>query len=116
MGRDKGCLKFKGRTLLERTATQLEHACGSETLRPPLAAAEQTHGGCLLQSSDSGHIEPLCAVNHRNYLPAIRSALDRGVGKISDALTAAPVSHSPIRGLTIFQSMNTPTDWEALNE
>ncbi len=89
-----------------------------EWLRFLISRARASRAQVVLPVSASGP-EPLCAVYHRASARPIRSRLEQGILKITEAIEAAGVERiSPeeilpfdARGV-LFQNLNTPADYE----
>ena len=91
------------------TAAWLEYLAGR---------AARSRARVVLPESTSGP-EPLCAVYHRAAAAAIRSAIGRGVLKVTTALETVPIERvtpSEIRAFdprgVLFQNLNTPEEFE----
>lgn len=90
-------------------------ACDMPALDTSLLEALFRAGGdCAFPAYPDGTIEPLCAVYHRSCHPAIRSALEAGIRKVTDAFTT-PGSLFAIRYVAVtrsepFANLNTPED------
>ncbi len=91
-------------------------ACDMPELEPQflgdlMAKAERSNPDCLLPEGKRG-LEPLCAVYHRRAEAQIRKALESGVKKVLEGLSALRVEviQVPIRNQ--FRNVNTPEDWQ----
>jgi len=65
---------------------------------------------CALPVHPDGKTEPLCAVYHRRILPVIRTALESGVRRVTDALQTLAVRYVPVDSAAPFENLNTPAD------
>jgi len=83
----------------------------TEILLDILAAAERSQAGAVVPVAPSGLPEPACAAWHRSALAAVASALDRGIRKITDALSDLTVVWLPVGQVSYFQNVNTPEEW-----
>ena len=83
----------------------------AEILLDILATAERSDALAVVPVAPSGLPKPVCAAWHRSALPAIASALDRGVRKVTDALNGFTVMWLPIAQVTYFENVNTPEEW-----
>ncbi len=96
-------------------------ACDMPAVRPGLLeelfeAAEDGSADCAVPMHGDGRLEPLCAVYQRRCHPAILSALEAGVRKVTDALRLFAQHSLAIRYLRVsdpaaFANLNTPDDW-----
>ena len=73
-------------------------------------------GDCALPQHADGRLEPLCAVYRRGCHQAIKSALEKGVRKVTDALAELARDGYAIRYVRVsdpaaFANLNTPEDW-----
>ena len=83
-------------------------------LRRLLEMAEQSDCDAVVPIGPSGRLEPLCAAYHRNALPGLQAAFDRGVRKIAEALREIRLESWQVpEELSCFQNVNTPEDWAA---
>lgn len=76
-----------------------------------LAAAAEGHDAAVPRPG--GRPEPACAAYRRSALTAISAALDEGLHKASDALSALDVSWLEDLEPALFMSLNTPEDYRA---
>jgi molybdenum cofactor guanylyltransferase len=67
----------------------------------------------LMPIPPGGCPEPLCALYHKRCLPLFESALERGVLKVTRALSEARLCLLPVHDPTPLQNVNTPSEWEA---
>ena len=81
-----------------------------------LQTAETSGSDCVLPVSDDGRPQPLAAVWNLRALDSVRSALDRGVRKVTDAIQNNNVLLWPISDRHFFQNVNTPEEWRAFLE
>jgi molybdopterin-guanine dinucleotide biosynthesis protein A len=70
---------------------------------------------CVLPRYDNGGVEPLCAVYHRRCHAAIRTALEAGIRKVTDALRRLEADGFAVRYLSVasaepFANLNTPDE------
>ena len=70
---------------------------------------------CAFPQYDDGRVEPLCAVYHRRCHAPIRTALEAGVRKITDALRQLEAAGFAVRYLRVsnaepFANLNTPDE------
>ena len=91
-------------------------ACDLPAVAPTFLAAllertRKSQADCVMPRSDRP--EPLCAVYSLSAAPAIRTALDAGVRKITQALTALAIDWYEVDRPGILTNLNTPHDWEA---
>jgi molybdopterin-guanine dinucleotide biosynthesis protein A len=73
-------------------------------------AAERSGSACLLPVGPEGRRQPLCAVYHRDTLPLLQNAFDRGVRKVTDALAGLDICEWRVPGGN-FTNVNTPDEW-----
>lgn len=90
-------------------------ACDMPALETPILESLFLAGGDVaLPAYPDGTVEPLCAVYHRRCHPAIRSALEAGIRRITDALaTLGPgfaIRYVPVTRSEPFANLNTPED------
>jgi molybdopterin-guanine dinucleotide biosynthesis protein A len=76
-----------------------------------LRAAEESGADCLIPAGPSGYLEPLCAAYHARCLRPVREALDRGVRKVTDGISALRVETWPVADSAPFRNVNTPEEW-----
>jgi len=76
-----------------------------------LSAGERCGADALVPVGPSGRPEPLCAVYHRRAAVPLRRALDLGVRKITEALTALNAARWPVLDSGCFANLNTPEEW-----
>lgn len=81
------------------------------TLRELLLAAAET-GRTVIPTHEDGATEPLCAVYHRDDLPALREFFDGGGRRVRDAI-ARLAYHRVEAAERVFANVNTPEEWEA---
>lgn len=65
---------------------------------------------CAVPQHPDGRLEPLCAVYHRRCHPAIVSALESGIRKVTDALQGLAVRYVLMASEAAFANWNTPQD------
>lgn len=81
------------------------------TLRELVVSAGET-GRSVIPVHDDGATEPLCAVYHRNDLPALRAFFDGGGRRVRDAI--GQISYQSVPAAErVFANVNTPEEWEA---
>lgn len=92
-------------------------ACDMPALESaPIESLFAAGGDCALPEYEDGKVEPLCAVYHRRCHPAIRSALQAGTRKVTDALRraydgrACDIRYVPVPSQAPFANLNTPED------
>ena len=76
-------------------------------------AAERSNSQILLPVDAAGIPQPLCAVYHRQSLPALQRAFDAGIRKVTAAFDALRVDTLVVEQVEHFQNVNTPEDWAA---
>jgi molybdenum cofactor guanylyltransferase len=81
-----------------------------------LKAAEASDSDCVLPLSSDGMPQPLAAVWSLRALGSIRSALDQGVRKVTDAIKNNEVLFWPLPDSNAFENVNTPEEWRAFLE
>jgi len=86
-------------------------AISPDILRDLLDAAERSGADALVPEDISGRLQPLCAVYHRRAAAILRSALDRGVRKITEALDGLDAALWPMVDDVCFTNLNTPEEW-----
>jgi molybdopterin-guanine dinucleotide biosynthesis protein A len=101
---------------LNRAAWNLILACdlplaSGEILDELLDRASRTAALCVIPRSDRP--EPLCAAYSIAAAPAIRTALESGVRKVTEALAGLAVEWYPVRHDRAFTNLNTVHEWEA---
>lgn len=82
------------------------------------AAIEQLfnlEADCALPQYEDGRVEPLCAVYHRRCHAPIRTALEAGIRKVTDALRRLEadgfaVRYLPVASAAPFANLNTPDE------
>jgi molybdopterin-guanine dinucleotide biosynthesis protein A len=79
-------------------------------LKELLEAAEASGGDCLVPVSKAGRLEPLCAVYHRDCLPRLRAALERGALAVREAVRGPRAVFRPIAEGSWFRNLNRPQD------
>jgi molybdopterin-guanine dinucleotide biosynthesis protein A len=84
---------------------------GPEILSELLDRAQKSKADCLIPRLERP--EPLCAVYSLAAADAIRSALEAGVRKVTEALRGVAVEWYPIGEPRLFTNLNTAHDWEA---
>ncbi len=67
---------------------------------------------CSLPQYADGRVEPLCAVYHRRCHGHIRSALERGVRKVTAALDGLAIRYVPVTSEEPFTNLNTREELE----
>jgi molybdopterin-guanine dinucleotide biosynthesis protein A len=91
-------------------------ACDMPALDPALleslfeTAEAQPEADCVLPSYDDGRVEPLCAVYNRRCHAAIETALNAGIGKVTDALAALALRYIRVARPDSFVNLNTPEE------
>jgi len=81
------------------------------------AAAERRYedsGRVALVPSTPAGLEPLCAVYHRDLLPAVSAALESRRLRMHDFVASIDASLWPAPDPAVFGNVNTPADWDAL--
>jgi molybdenum cofactor guanylyltransferase len=86
-------------------------AISAPFLRDLLEAAERCGGDCLVPLTPAG-LEPLCAAYHRDCLPRLVRALDRGVLAVREAVSGPGLVAWPVPDASRFRNLNTPEDFE----
>lgn len=92
-------------------------ACDMPAVHPGPLAGILRHGianplvMCVLPENEGGRPEPLCAAYRREILPAISSALNAGIRKVTEALKDCRVDYLRMKGDPVFQNINTPDEW-----
>ncbi|MBM3766230.1 MAG: molybdenum cofactor guanylyltransferase [Acidobacteria bacterium] len=81
------------------------------TLREMLVAAAES-GRTVIPAHKDGATEPLCAVYHRDDLPALRAFFDSGGRRMREAIEKIPY-HRVEAAERVFANINTPEEWEA---
>ena len=79
------------------------------TLRELVLAAGET-GRSVIPVHEDGATEPLCAVYHRNDLPALRAFFDDGGRRVRDAIGRMKYERVPAAE-RVFANVNTPEEW-----
>jgi molybdopterin-guanine dinucleotide biosynthesis protein A len=90
----------------------------AEFLRALIDEAQALEGSveipdALLPIPPGGCPEPLCALYNKRCLPLLGVALDRGVLKVTRALSGARLRLFPVNDPSPLQNVNTPSEWEA---
>jgi molybdopterin-guanine dinucleotide biosynthesis protein A len=105
-------------TAISHTAADwnLITACDMPELAPGFLdclfeAAERSNARVLLPRGPGGRPEPLCAVYHRDALPALSVAFGSGMRKITAALESLSVEYFSVPDLKRLQNLNTPEEW-----
>ena len=78
-----------------------------------LYRAAASPADCCLPAGPSGLPEPLCAAYRKRCLPAIRSALDRGVRKVTEGLAGLALELWKIPDISPLRNINTREEWES---
>lgn len=76
-----------------------------------LRQALDSGGGCLAPREANGRVHPLCAVYHRNCLPAVAAALKQKILKMQEIILTLNPVFAAVTDPLPFQNMNTPEDW-----
>lgn len=87
----------------------------SAFLRRLCEVAEGSQSDCVLPVGPGDLVEPLCAAYHRDSQAAIRTALDRGVRKVTDALADLRILHWRVAEEGWFANVNTPEQWHSVS-
>ena len=90
----------------------------ADFLRSLFVAAEHCGEDCLIPYAppagrrpvSTGLPQPLCAVYHRDCLPAIERAIRENLRKATDAVSRLSVCAWPVADNSWFQNLNTPED------
>ncbi len=75
-----------------------------------LQTLEETGRDCALPRHPDGKLEPLCAAYHRRALHSIRTSMESGIRKVTDALRPLAVTYVPAGSIESFANLNTPDD------
>jgi molybdopterin-guanine dinucleotide biosynthesis protein A len=78
-----------------------------------LHAAETSDRMCVLPLSSDGLAQPLAAVWNVRALASVRSALDQGIRKVTDAIQKNEILFRPMPDCSVFENVNTPEEWRA---
>jgi molybdopterin-guanine dinucleotide biosynthesis protein A len=81
-----------------------------------LEAAESVRPLCIMPLSSDGLPQPLSAIWSARALGSVRSALARGVRKVTNAIPPKEVLFWPMPPSDVFQNVNTPEEWKAFLE
>ncbi|MBM3729049.1 MAG: molybdenum cofactor guanylyltransferase [Acidobacteria bacterium] len=84
---------------------------GADFLAHLLHTAQRRGAPALLAAGPEGLPEPLCAVYHRDLLPAITGALDRGVRKVTQGIPEFTLEPLPPGDAHRLLNLNTPEEW-----
>jgi molybdopterin-guanine dinucleotide biosynthesis protein A len=76
-----------------------------------LARAMRSPAAVILPCGPDGLPQPLCAVYHKRALPTLEDHFNRGIRKVTAALTGLTVERLAVAELSLFQNVNTPEDW-----
>lgn len=76
-------------------------------------AAESSNSLCVLPLSSDGLPQPLAAVWNIRALASVRSALDQGIRKVTDAIQKNEVLFWSLPDCSVFENVNTPEEWRA---
>jgi molybdenum cofactor guanylyltransferase len=87
-------------------------AVTAEFLRGLFEEAERRGGVCLVPVSESGRLEPLCAVYHRDCLARLSDALNNNVLAVRDAVAGLRTVLWSAPNAGFFRNLNTPEDLE----
>jgi molybdopterin-guanine dinucleotide biosynthesis protein A len=68
---------------------------------------------CVLPLSSDGLAQPLAAVWNVRALASVRSALDQGIRKVTDAIQKNEILFRPMPDCSVFENVNTPEEWRA---
>jgi molybdenum cofactor guanylyltransferase len=85
-------------------------------LRGLLDAAERAGADALVPAGRSGRLEPLSAVYHRRCLATLRSALEAGIRKVTEALAGLEVARWTVDDAACFENLNTPKEWACYHD
>ena len=80
-----------------------------------LFEAAESCGRRALVPSSGARLEPLCAVYHRDLLPAVFSAISARSLKMHDFVAAIDACVWPAPDPSVFRNVNTPGDWAAVS-
>lgn len=83
----------------------------TSVLRVLFEEAERRHPLCAAALGPEGRPEPLCAVYHRDALPAVERNLARGDRKLMNLLRELDAVAVPVREPAALRNVNTPEDW-----
>jgi molybdopterin-guanine dinucleotide biosynthesis protein A len=73
--------------------------------------AERGNAHAVIPAGPSGRPEPLCAAYSHRALDEIARALDRGIRKVTDALTGLDIDLWRVPDSRQFHNLNTPAEW-----
>ena len=76
-----------------------------------LERAESGTAHAVIPTGPSGLPEPLCAAYSSRAADAIRSALERDIRKVMDALAGLEIDLWPVDDSRYFHNLNTPAEW-----
>jgi len=91
---------------MPRVSANLFRTLADEAKRAPLEI------DCVVpKSTESGKLQPLCAVYRRRCGMVVHQALEAGVRRITDVVATLEAQFWPIRDIYSFQNVNTPPEW-----
>lgn len=76
-----------------------------------LQEAEACSGGCLVPREPAGRTHPLCAVYHRNCLPALTAAIHDKILKMQEIILRLRPAFTSAPDPSLFRNINTLEDW-----
>jgi molybdopterin-guanine dinucleotide biosynthesis protein A len=87
----------------------------ADVLRVLLGSAQQSGRTCVVATGPTGEPEPLCAVYHRQCLPALARALERKRFKMRDLVKELDPQIQPVHA-SVLANVNTPAEWAEFEE
>jgi len=90
-------------------------ALSSTILRTVLERASKSRAECVAASGTSGEPEPLCAVYHRDCLPALQRAIADKRFRMNDLLAELRTETVTVASLGLV-NLNTPAEWREFCE
>ena len=83
-------------------------------LATPNTAAHDTNSKCLVAQDLHGGLHPLCAVYHRDLLPAVANRIEHKWFKLQDLLKEIDAQAFSIADVSLLANINTPAQWETV--
>ena len=83
-------------------------------LATPNTAAHDTNSKCLVAQDLHGGLHPLCAVYHRDLLPAVANRIEHKWFKLQDLLKQIDAQAFSIADVSLLANINTPAQWETV--